>query len=83
MKTRIVSAYDDEYLFAKNLKLLRQIQKPYLSQTRLAKILGVCRTTYRNYENGVRQAPAFFVDSAASYFGITTDRMLREKIWKE
>ena len=45
MKTRVVSAYDEEYLFAKNLRMLRQKQKPYLSQNRLAQRLGVCRTT--------------------------------------
>ena len=83
MKTRVVSACDDEYLFAKNLQLLRQNQKPYLSQTRLAKRLGVCRTTYISYEKGSRQAPAFFLAKAASYFGIAADRMLREQLWKE
>lgn len=83
MKTRVVSACDEEYLFAKNLQILRQKQKPYLSQSKLAKCLGVCRTTYIGYENGSRQAPAFFIKNAASYFGITTDKMLREKLWKE
>lgn len=83
MKTRIVSAYDEEYLFAKNLQVLRKKQKPYLSQTRLAEKLGVCRTTYISYEKGSRQAPAFFIANAANYFGITADKMLREKLWKE
>lgn len=83
MKTRVVSACDDEYLFAKNLHLLRQNQKPYLSQTRLAKRLGVCRTTYISYEKGSRQAPAFFIARVADYFGRTADEMLREKLWKE
>ena len=83
MKTRVVSAYDEEYLFAKNLQILRQKQKPYLSQTRLAKRLGVCRTTYISYEKGSRQAPAFFIARAADYFGRTADEMLREKLWKE
>jgi len=83
MKTRVVSACDEEYLFARNLKILRKNQKPYLSQTRLAKRLGICRTTYISYENGSRQAPAFFIAKAASYFGVTTDKMLREQLWKE
>ena len=83
MKTRVVSACDDEYLFAKNLQLLRQNQKPYLSQTRLAKRLGVCRTTYISYEKGSRQAPAFFIAKVADYFGISADKMLREQLWKE
>lgn len=83
MKTRVVSAYDEEYLFAKNLRMLRQKQKPYLSQNRLAQRLGVCRTTYISYEKGSRQAPAFFIAKAAGYFGITADKMLREQLWKE
>lgn len=83
MKTRVVSACDDEYLFAKNLRILRQAQTPHLSQERLAKRLGVCRTTYISYEKGVRQAPAFFVANAAAYFGMSADRILREKLWKE
>lgn len=83
MKKRYVLVNDDEYLFAKNLRALRQKQKPYLSQNRLSKRLGVCRTTYIGYEMGVRQAPAFFVINAAKYFGVEADRMLREKLWKE
>ena len=83
MKTRVVSACDDEYVFAKNLRALRQKQKPYLSQERLSKRLGVCRTTYVGYEMGIRQAPAFFVAVAADYFGVPADKMLREKLWKE
>ncbi len=83
MKTRVVSACDNEYVFAKNLRTLRQQQKPYLSQSKLSKRLGVCRTTYISYEMGSRQAPAFFVAAVADYFGITADRILREKLWKE
>ena len=83
MKKRYVLVNDDEYLFAKNLRALRQKQKPYLSQNRLSKRLGVCRTTYIGYEMGVRQAPAFFVAAAADYFCVPADKMLREKLWKE
>lgn len=82
MKTRVISVCD-EYVFAKNLQALRKHKKPYLSQARLAQRLGVCRTTYINYEKGSRQAPAFFVANAAAYFGISADRLLREKLWKE
>ena len=83
MKTRIVSVCDDEYLFAKNLRMLRRKHKPYLSQERLAKRLGVCRSTYISYELGTRQAPAFFIANAAGYFSISADKILREKLWKE
>lgn len=83
MKKRTVLTQSDEYIFAKNLKMLRVTHKPYLSQTTLAQRLGVCRTTYNNYERGVRQAPAFFVADAAEYFSVTVDRMMYEKLWKE
>ncbi len=83
MKNRVVLACDDELLFAKNLRLLRQTQKPYLSQKRIAQRLGVCRTTYISYEMGRRQPPAFFVANTARYFNISADRLLKEKLWKE
>ena len=83
MKTRVVSACDDELLFAKNLRTLRKKQRPYLSQSRIAKRLGVCRTTYVGYELGKRQPPAFFIANVARYFGVSTDKMLREQMWKE
>ena len=83
MKTRTVTVQDDEYIFAKNLKLLRKNRKPYLSQGRLAERLGVCRTTYIDYELGKRQAPAFFVVRASRFFGVSADEMLDKKLWKE
>ena len=82
MKTRKIPV-DSEYLFAENLRFLRQKQKPYLSQTRLAEELGVCRTTYSGYERGVRQAPAFFIANVAGYFEVPADKLLRETLWKE
>lgn len=80
MKNRIVLACDEELLFAANLRRLRQTQKPYLSQKRLAQRLGVCRTTYISYEMGRRQPPAFFVANTAKYFGVSADRLLNEKL---
>ena len=83
MKTRVVSACDEEIMFAKNLRTLRERQIPHLSQSRIAKRLGVCRTTYIGYELGRRQPPAFFISNVAKYFGISTDKILREQLWKE
>ena len=83
MKTRVVSACDEELLFAKNLRTLRERQRPYLSQSRIARSLGVCRTTYVGYELGKRQPPAFFIANVAKYFGISTDKILGERLWKE
>lgn len=83
MKNRTVLVQDDELLFAENLKRLRKNHKPYLSQERIAERLGVCRTTYINYEMGKRQAPAFFVAKVARFFRVSADKMLNEKLWKE
>ena len=83
MKDRTVLVQDEELRFAENLKALRKTHKPYLSQGRLAERLGVCRTTYINYEMGRRQAPAFFVAKAAKFFRVSADKMLNEKLWKE
>ena len=83
MKTRVVSVCDEELLFAKNLQVLRKTHKPYLSQRRLCRRLGVSRSAYTSYELGTRQAPAFFVANVAKYFGISADRLLREQLWKE
>ena len=74
MKNRTVSAQDSEYLFAKNLELLRKLQKPYLSQERIAKKLGVCRTTYINYEKGIYAGGICWVSDAVNYFGSTIDK---------
>ncbi len=83
MENRTVFVNDDDYLFAKNLEMLRKTRKPFLSQKRLAERLGVCRSTYAHYEMGKRQAPAFFIAKAAEYFKISADRLLKEKLWKE
>ena len=83
MKNRAVTANDEEYFFANNLKMLREKQRPYLSQGRIAKRLGVCRTTYISYESGRRQPPAYFIANAARYFGVSADRLLRENLWKK
>ena len=83
MKTRVVSACDDELLFAKNLRTLRKKQTPYLSQRRLCKRLGVSRSAYTTYELGTRQAPAFFIANVSRYFGVSADKLLTEQLWKE
>ena len=83
MKTRVVTACDEELLFAKNLRTLREKQTPYLSQRRLCTRLGVSRSAYATYELGTRQAPAFFVSNVAKYFGVSADKLLREQLWKE
>ena len=54
-----------------------------LTQNELAKIFHISGSSISAYELGTRQAPAFFIANAAGYFGISADKILREKLWKE
>ena len=69
----------DNYIFAENLKILREA-RPNLSQRNLAKTIGVNRTTYASYESGRRLPPQWFVSLISAYFGISIDRLVKEKI---
>lgn len=80
MKRRTIYVQDEVNIFAENLKLLRKTHKPYLSQETLAQKLGVCRTTYINYELGKRQAPAFFIAKASKFFSVSADSLLSKKL---
>lgn len=67
-----------ECYFSLNLRRLRLLRQPRLSQERLAKRLGVCRSTYSKYEQGQRMPPAWFAFSTANYFGVAVEDMFRE-----
>ena len=69
----------DHYIFAANLKILRE-SRPNLSQRNLAESIGVNRTTYASYEAGRRLPPQWFVSLISAYFEIPLDRLVKEKI---
>lgn len=72
-----------EFYFACNLKRLRLSLFPRMSQTRLAKKLGVTRNTYAGYESGKRLPPAWFVCCTADYFKVTVDELIGQELEKE
>ncbi|BAK94158.1 helix-turn-helix domain-containing protein [Tetragenococcus halophilus] len=59
-------------MFAERLKELRK-SKPHLTQTDMAKHLGVAKTTYASYEQGKRTPDAELQHKIADYFGVTLD----------
>lgn len=78
MKNDFVHVTGSECYFSRNLRRLRLQRQPRLSQERLAERLGVCRSTYANYEQGRRLPPAWFVFSTAEYFGVAVAELYRQ-----
>lgn len=78
MKNDFVHVTGSECYFSRNLRRLRLQRQPRLSQERLAERLGVCRSTYANYEQGRRLSPAWFVFSTAEYFGVAVAELYRQ-----
>ena len=61
-----------------NLKYLRKKKK--LSQNDVAKLLGVSRSTYANYENEQSEPPASQLLKIAQYYQVSTDDLLVKDI---
>ncbi|MBN8682007.1 MAG: LexA family transcriptional regulator [Chitinophagales bacterium] len=61
-------------LLQSNLKYLREKKK--LAQGELAKLLGVSRSTYANYENGQSELPVSQLVTLAQFYEIGTDDLL-------
>lgn len=80
MKDSFVHVTGGECFFSVNLRRLRLMRQPRLSQERLAKRLGVCRSTYAKYEQGERMPPAWFVFSTANYFGVAIDDLFQKSM---
>lgn len=78
MKNDFIHVTGSECYFSINLRRLRLQRQPRLSQERLAERLGVCRSTYANYEQGRRLPPAWFVFSTAEYFGVAVAELYRQ-----
>ncbi len=77
---RFVYTVGEEYFFAHNLKKLRYRRIPKMSQHELAGKLGVCRSTYADYEAGRRIPPAWFILNASNYFNVAMDDILSENM---
>jgi transcriptional regulator with XRE-family HTH domain len=59
-------------MFAKRLKELRK-SKVHLTQTDMAKLLGVAKTTYASYEQGKRTPDTAIQNQIADYFDVSLD----------
>ena len=59
---------------AQKLKALRKAKG--ITQSELADILGVARTTYANYEQGTREPDNKTLNKLADYFEVSTDYLL-------
>ena len=62
--------------FAAKLRELREA-KP-LTQRNLAKILGVSRSAYANYENGRASPPFWFAERVAAFFNAPLNDLTKE-----
>ena len=80
---KFVHVPGEEYYFSENLRMLRFLQVPHLTQEKLAKKLGVSQQTYAKYELGRTMSPAWFVLNAANYFKVPVEQMLGEQLNKK
>lgn len=67
---------DNAKTIAENLRRLRAAHIPKLSQARLARNLGISRSSYALYESGKRIPKAPVLYRAALYFGKTVEELL-------
>lgn len=63
-----------------NMRYLRLMRKPRMSQAALAKKLGVTRKSIYRYETAACLPPIHILMAMAEYFGYTTDELLDTKL---
>lgn len=80
---KFTHVFGEEFYFSQNLKYLRLLRNPRLSQESLANKLGVSRKTYAQYEQGKRMPPAWFVLNTANYFKVSMEQLLGVQINKK
>lgn len=57
-------------------RIIRLRKETNMTQSELAKKLGIPRTTYSNYENGNRQPDYETLQKIANYFGVSSDYLI-------
>lgn len=70
---------DEEKLrknLARNMRYLREQRSPRISQTMLAKKLGVTQASISKYENEILLPPLHILADMAEYFGFLMDDLL-------
>ena len=66
--------------FAYNMRYLRLMQKPHMSQAALAKKLGVTRKSIHRYETAVCLPPIHILVAMTECFGYTMDELLDARL---
>ena len=66
--------------FACNMRYLRFMQKPRMSQASLAKKLGVTRKSIQRYESADCLPSIYILMAMAEYFGYTMDELLDTRL---
>ncbi len=61
-------------MFGRRLRLLRELRR--LTQEELSERLGVERTRYNKWENGVSEPSLMMLCKIADYFHVSTDYLL-------
>lgn len=57
--------------------LLKEMrQKNQYTQASIAKLLGIAKNTYYQYENGIRNVPIQVIERLADIYGCTVDELL-------
>ena len=65
---------------ARNIRYLRLIRKPPLSQSMLAQRVGTTKCTISKYEAAHYLPPPHILIAMAEYFGYTTEELLSDKL---
>lgn len=68
---------------AKNMKYLRLIKKPRISQKALAHYTGTTQRSISRYECGEALPPLYILAGIARYFGCTMDELLQDGLPKK
>ena len=83
LKVKIMALIKEEQLrknFACNMRYLRLMQKPRMTQASLAKKLGVTRKSIHRYETAACLPPIHILMTMAEYFGYTVDELLDSRL---
>ena len=65
-----------EKIISQNLKKLREVAR--YTQQDLANALGITRSAYSNYENGLREIPYDIIEKASDFFGCEMTDLFEE-----
>lgn len=71
---RVMYNKNGDFMVIKRLKDLREDRD--LKQQQVADYLGITRSAYSNYENGIREIPLAVLMKAADFYQVSVDYLL-------